>query len=181
MLKFLTVFFFCFCLISVFHHFVRKTSDTTKRKSWERLCGYFPPNILGPNSKYSTITTKQISRQPVNRSQCGDEVGSTGFGVDLNRNWDVEFFTGENRDTDPCSETFQGPWPFSAPETLALQRTIEKYRKHLYLYVSLHSFGQEIIYPWSSVKEDFRYSCEAAALAKEVKVFHVHITCGAFP
>ena len=90
-------------------------------------------------------------------------------GVDLNRNWDSDFFTGVNRDTDPCSETYQGEAPFSAPEAKALADVIRKYSKNLYLYVAIHSFGQQVIIPWGSVKESYRYKEESAALAKDVR------------
>ena len=124
---------------------------------------------LSANDGFVSCIRSSHIRQKINASECGPAKESTGFGIDLNRNFDVEFFTEEIRETDPCSETFQGPAPFSAPETKALRKIINRHVTNLYLYVALHSFGQIVIHPWSSSKEDFRYKEEAAALAQEVR------------
>lgn len=39
-------------------------------------------------------------------------------GVDLNRNWDVGFSQKNYPFNNPCSDEFQGPFPFSEPENM---------------------------------------------------------------
>lgn len=77
---------------------------------------------------------------------------STCIGVDLNRNWNFHF--GEGASDEPCSEVFQGPEPFSEPETDALRRAMADIEGNLHLVLSLHSYGQLIIYPWGYTKTE---------------------------
>lgn len=48
-----------------------------------------------------------------------------------------------------CSNTYAGPEAFSEPETLAFSRFVDRYKDSIKLYLSVHSYGQYIIYPWS--------------------------------
>lgn len=49
----------------------------------------------------------------------------------------------------PSSFTYRGAGPLSEPETKALAEVMEKYKGLLKLYVSIHSYGNYILYPWS--------------------------------
>jgi len=71
--------------------------------------------------------------------------GSECRGVDLNRNWDVYFGVGAS--SDPCSDTYKGSEPFSEPETKALSEAMKRVPR-LKLVLSLHSYGQKVLYPW---------------------------------
>ncbi|XP_042894277.1 carboxypeptidase B-like, partial [Penaeus japonicus] len=69
------------------------------------------------------------------------------FGVDLNRNFD--FHWGEaGSSTRPCSFVYQGPQPFSEPETRALRDAVLEAQHRIKAYLSLHSYGQMFLYPW---------------------------------
>lgn len=46
------------------------------------------------------------------------------------------------------SETYRGEYPLSEPESRALADTLEKYQGQIKLYISLHTFGNCIMYPW---------------------------------
>ena len=81
------------------------------------------------------------------------------YGTDLNRN---HTFQWENNLNDPCSTVYQGPSPASEPETQA----IESYLRSIFpdqrsddlsnpasrtstgLLISLHSYGELILWPW---------------------------------
>ncbi|KAK7076739.1 hypothetical protein SK128_005364 [Halocaridina rubra] len=67
-------------------------------------------------------------------------------GVDLNRNWDFHFGVGAS--SYPCSETYMGPSAFSEPETQALRDAMTNRKDNLTLILSLHSYGQDLLYPW---------------------------------
>lgn len=43
------------------------------------------------------------------------------YGVDVNRNYDFEFNQLNSRFNNPCSDEFQGPFPFSEPESRLLR------------------------------------------------------------
>lgn len=67
-------------------------------------------------------------------------------GVDLNRNWDYYYGTGASSNS--CSEVYKGTSAFSEPETHALSQAMEKEKDNLILVLSLHSYGQDLLYPW---------------------------------
>jgi len=86
------------------------------------------------------------------RKNCRDNDGDGVFendwitgiyeGVDLNRNYDIDW---ENGDSDPNSETYRGPSPFSEPETQAMRDFA--YNHTINLYLTYHSYAAEILVP----------------------------------
>ncbi|XP_045502115.1 carboxypeptidase B-like [Colias croceus] len=70
------------------------------------------------------------------------------FGVDGNRNYGYKWaVSGVSKN--PCDqETYAGPKPFSEPETQMVRNVMMEYGKRIKLYVSLHSYGQYLVYPW---------------------------------
>lgn len=48
----------------------------------------------------------------------------------------------------PCSETFAGPSAFSEPEALALADFLKLHTGEIKIYLSFHSYGQYIIFPY---------------------------------
>ena len=76
------------------------------------------------------------------------------YGVDLNRNFGFHF-----RDSSvlhpkggtglTCVETYTGPKAFSEPETRAIADFIESKRNQWVMYLTYHSYGEKILYPWS--------------------------------
>ncbi|XP_011505294.1 PREDICTED: carboxypeptidase B-like [Ceratosolen solmsi marchali] len=84
------------------------------------------------------------------RKTRSDNKRSSCKGVDLNRNFDTHWkeISNENRE---CAETYPGPKPFSEPESIALRDTILMYQP--YAYITLHSFGSLIMYPWGFTKD----------------------------
>ncbi|XP_022113411.2 carboxypeptidase B [Pieris rapae] len=70
------------------------------------------------------------------------------FGVDGNRNYAFKWaVSGVSKN--PCDkETYAGPKPFSEPETQMVRNVMITYGKRIKLYVSLHSYGQYLVYPW---------------------------------
>ncbi|XP_075981331.1 carboxypeptidase B-like [Anticarsia gemmatalis] len=70
------------------------------------------------------------------------------YGVDGNRNYGFKWaVSGVSKN--PCDkETFAGPKPFSEPETRMVRNIMMENSKLMKLYVSLHSYGQYLVYPW---------------------------------
>jgi carboxypeptidase A4 len=68
-------------------------------------------------------------------------------GVDLNRNYGYQW-GGQGASRNPCTETYAGSGPFSEPETKAVQLFLSNSAKNFKASVSIHSYGQYILYPW---------------------------------
>ncbi|XP_058834022.1 carboxypeptidase B1-like [Topomyia yanbarensis] len=69
------------------------------------------------------------------------------IGTDGNRNFD--FHWGEvGASSSACSETYKGDAPFSEPETRAVRDEISKLKGQCKFYLSLHSYGNYLLYPW---------------------------------
>ena len=101
-------------------------------------------------------------RKNTNNDFCGD---TADRGVDLNRN-SAWFHGGALSGFGPCDEFFKGPEALSEPET----RTIHDYMDSIFVdrkgdmgaaappdtegvLISLHSFGEVILYPWQGVSD----------------------------
>lgn len=72
-------------------------------------------------------------------------------GTDANRNfafhWDEKFAS-----TDPCSDIFKGKKPFSEPESRIVAQILLELKGRGKFYISLHSFGNYILFPWGWTK-----------------------------
>ncbi|KAF2368757.1 Peptidase M14 carboxypeptidase A [Trinorchestia longiramus] len=69
-------------------------------------------------------------------------------GVDLNRNFKVDF-GGAGASPYACSDEFRGEAAFSEPETQAIRKAVTDMGDRLKAFVSLHSYRQSILLPWS--------------------------------
>ncbi|XP_050521702.1 carboxypeptidase B-like [Daktulosphaira vitifoliae] len=73
--------------------------------------------------------------------------GSSCFGTDLNRNW--AYHWGESGASKyKCAEIFRGAKAGSEPETQAIVQYIMKDPSKFKGFLTFHSYGQYILYPW---------------------------------
>lgn len=74
------------------------------------------------------------------------------YGTDPNRNYDILWESGIGT-TDQCvnsgNSVYKGPSPFSAAESSAVARLVKKYNNQIKLYVSMHTFSNVILVPYS--------------------------------
>ncbi|EYB86045.1 hypothetical protein Y032_0286g1393 [Ancylostoma ceylanicum] len=103
------------------------------------------PNTNPDGYEYSRETNrmwrKTRSRSSVSRfsEQCS--------GVDANRNYPFHF--GEEGVSHwPCQEIYCGRVALSEPEVMGLAAAILEKKDQIRGYIALHSFGQDILYPW---------------------------------
>lgn len=71
--------------------------------------------------------------------------------MDLNRNWDIAFKQTNYPFNNPCSDEFQGPYPFSEPESRALRDyiTSDEINGKVHALISMHTHGQLFILPYN--------------------------------
>uniref|UniRef100_A0A0N5CAZ7 Peptidase_M14 domain-containing protein n=1 Tax=Strongyloides papillosus TaxID=174720 RepID=A0A0N5CAZ7_STREA len=115
--------------------------------------------LLNPDGFVFTKTSKKsIIRQWRKNKAPENCTGWTHFkkgvccdGVDLNRNFDIAFDYNSESFGNPCSDEYQGPHPFSEPETIALRDFIlsPEIKGKLKGLISLHTHGQFIVVPYN--------------------------------
>ena len=69
------------------------------------------------------------------------------YGVDGNRNYDVQFNT-TGVSVNPCSDTYPGTHAFSEPETGYVRDVIKEYGDRIELYMDIHSHGNWVLYAY---------------------------------
>lgn len=97
---------------------------------------------------------------------------SNCFGVDLNRNFGYKW-GGKGTSKSPCSEIFSGPSPFSEPESNSIRKYLESLNRSLDAFLSIHSYGQYILYPWgydTAVPPNFKEMDEIGKKAATVSI-----------
>ncbi|KAG6445081.1 hypothetical protein O3G_MSEX003712 [Manduca sexta] len=112
-------------------------SDDIKNIDW-----YFLP-VVNPDGYEYTHTVDRLwrkNRKPyLGTRQC--------TGTDLNRNFGYRW-GGKGSSSYPCSEIFRGTRAFSEPETQAINNFVTKSAKNFTAYITYHSYGQYLLYPW---------------------------------
>ncbi|EDW73131.2 uncharacterized protein Dwil_GK16807 [Drosophila willistoni] len=88
---------------------------------------------------------------------------STKFvGTDCNRNYDIFWDSGTSKMN---RNTYKGERPFSEPETRAMRNLLDRLESNLLFFLSLHSYGQSIMYPWGYTREPPHFWRELHTLA----------------
>ncbi|XP_034490427.1 carboxypeptidase B [Drosophila innubila] len=106
------------------------------------LTWYIMP-VMNPDGYEYSRTVNRLwrkNRSPSKRPTC--------FGVDLNRNFDIGW-SGYGSSTNPCSDTYRGTSPASEQETKVVADFLSKRKYNLEAYLTYHSYGQMVVYPWA--------------------------------
>jgi len=127
-------------LINVF----KTGEDTTCNVKAVQSVDWYVAPLLNPDGYEYSHTNDRMWRK--NRSP--PPSGSSCWGVDLNRNWDVIGFGLGVVSSNPCSETYKGTSANSEPETKAIASTIQQFKNNIRIYMSFHSFGQYWLTSW---------------------------------
>uniref|UniRef100_A0A182SPT0 Peptidase M14 domain-containing protein n=1 Tax=Anopheles maculatus TaxID=74869 RepID=A0A182SPT0_9DIPT len=78
--------------------------------------------------------------------------GKNCFGIDGNRNYDFHWAEVGASDV-PCDETYHGESSFSEPETRAIRDALLRLKGRCKFYLSLHTYGEYLLYPWGWTPE----------------------------
>lgn len=122
----------------------------------EKLDLYIAPLINSDGREFSQSAPANVDWRKNRRPPSPP---STCFGVDINRNFDIDWdfdvyyntaAAAKNGATkDPCDiETYIGPAAASEPETQNVQELMRD--KNISLFIDVHSFGRKILYPWGT-------------------------------
>ncbi|XP_033334259.2 carboxypeptidase B isoform X2 [Megalopta genalis] len=103
---------------------------------------YYILPVANPDGYEYTFTRDRLWRKNRRRA-----IGSSCTGVDLNRNFGYRW-GGKGTSKDPCREIYAGSGPFSEPETNAIRNFFEASAANFKAYLTFHSYGQFILYPW---------------------------------
>uniref|UniRef100_A0A1A9VBS6 Peptidase M14 domain-containing protein n=1 Tax=Glossina austeni TaxID=7395 RepID=A0A1A9VBS6_GLOAU len=111
--------------------------DYIRHKTW-----YIMPVMNPDGYEYSRRENRlwRKNRSPSTHEQC--------YGVDLNRNFDIGWES-YGSSTHPCSDTYRGHSPASELETQAVVKFLTKRKFNLHSYLTFHSYGQLMVYPWA--------------------------------
>lgn len=73
--------------------------------------------------------------------------GNGTWGVDLNRNWDIDWNGGDSNSNDGNSDVYVGTAPMSEPEVQVMAAFIASH-PNLVAHIDFHSHGNMILHPW---------------------------------
>uniref|UniRef100_A0A667ZVY5 Carboxypeptidase B2 (plasma) n=1 Tax=Myripristis murdjan TaxID=586833 RepID=A0A667ZVY5_9TELE len=116
--------------------------------------------VMNPDGYKYTWTTNRMWRK--NRSYSTD---SSCVGVDLNRNFDANWCT-EGASDKPCSEIYCGAFPESEPESEAVANFLRSHKDSVQLYLTIHSYSQMLLFPYSCTLDEAENHNELVSFAK---------------
>lgn len=106
--------------------------------------------VLNPDGYSYTWTNDRLWRKN-RRPPTNGNTAASCYGVDLNRNYDVNF-GGQGSSASQCSHLYQGPEALSEPETSAIANLLWSVRDKVKMFISLHSFNQLWAAPFAYTK-----------------------------
>ncbi|XP_068222956.1 carboxypeptidase B1-like [Palaemon carinicauda] len=122
-----------------------ESPDLTQGIEWQIM------PLLNPDGYAYSWTNDRLWRK--NRAR----VSRSCSGTDLNRNFGFHWGeTGASKS--PCSSIFMGKEPFSEPESKALRDTMVPVKDRIHAYITIHSYGQYILYPWGYTTSRDRFN-----------------------
>ncbi|XP_058403673.1 carboxypeptidase B2 isoform X1 [Diceros bicornis minor] len=89
------------------------------------------------------------------------------IGTDLNRNFASKHWCEEGASSFSCSETYCGPYPESEPEVKAVADFLRRNINHVKAYISIHSYSQKIVFPYSYNRSRSKDHEELSLVARE--------------
>jgi len=137
----------------------RRKSKSTPPTIGEKYEWHIVP-LANPDGYEFSRTSDRMWRK--NRRRFSD---SKCVGVDLNRNFPQGYGVGASKNH--CSEVYQGPSPFSEAESRAIKNYVEQLQ-NIRVAVSVHSFGNVLIYPWGYTNKPHPNQRELHRIASSV-------------
>ncbi|NP_001265470.1 carboxypeptidase B2 isoform 2 preproprotein [Homo sapiens] len=89
------------------------------------------------------------------------------IGTDLNRNFASKHWCEEGASSSSCSETYCGLYPESEPEVKAVASFLRRNINQIKAYISMHSYSQHIVFPYSYTRSKSKDHEELSLVASE--------------
>ncbi|KAG8286606.1 hypothetical protein J6590_055279 [Homalodisca vitripennis] len=118
------------------------TSLQANESTFSGLNYYILP-VMNPDGYEYTHTNDRFWRKNRSTNNASDCIGT-----DLNRNWAYNW-GGKESTSDPCSSNYRGAKAFSESETASVSSYMLNSTSQIMGYLSLHSYGQAITFPWA--------------------------------
>ncbi|XP_066478601.1 carboxypeptidase B2 [Tiliqua scincoides] len=151
-----------FCLWFIGHatHFLQR--DQVMASLLQHLDFYIMP-VFNVDGYDYTWTTKRMWR----KSRSLHSSSNRCIGTDMNRNFDAGW-CGKGASNDACDETYCGPYPESEPEVRAVVNFLRKHKNHIKAYITMHSYSQMVLFPYSYTTNKSKDHDELQLLANQV-------------
>ncbi|KAJ8682507.1 hypothetical protein QAD02_018299 [Eretmocerus hayati] len=140
-------------IITLVEWFLNSNQAATRKVADSYDWYMFP--VINPDGYEYTHTNDRLWRKTRSTS------GTTNcVGADLNRNWDIHWdYEGDYifyHPRDPCNDVYRGSEPFSEVEARTFADYLKSVKDKIYFYISLHSYGQYLFFPYTSRREHQR-------------------------
>lgn len=109
--------------------------------------------LVNPDGFVYTHTHDRLWRKNRQRDSCSIGLHKFIGGVDLNRNWGVDFGGNRSTSASPCDNLYTGRKAFSAPETAAVRDFVYR-TAGIKGHIDLHAYSQLVIGPWLHSRKD---------------------------
>ncbi|XP_009915530.1 carboxypeptidase B2 [Haliaeetus albicilla] len=151
-----------FCLWFIGHAIHMRERDQTMTMLLEHFDFYVMPvmNVDGYEYTWSHPSNRlwRKSRSSHGNSKC--------IGTDMNRNFDARW-CGKGASPYECQETYCGPYPESEPEVKAVARFVRDHKDIIKAYITMHSYSQLVLFPYSYTMDKTKDHDELESLAKK--------------
>ncbi|XP_064501781.1 carboxypeptidase B2 isoform X1 [Pseudopipra pipra] len=151
-----------FCLWFIGHAIHVRERDPTMTMLLEHFDFYVMPviNVDGYEYTWSHPSNRlwRKSRSKHGNSKC--------IGTDMNRNFDAHW-CGQGASSYECQETYCGPYPESEPEVKAVARFVRDHKNTIKAYITMHSYSQLVLFPYSYTTNRSKDHDELDTLAKK--------------
>ncbi|XP_027504924.1 carboxypeptidase B2 isoform X1 [Corapipo altera] len=151
-----------FCLWFIGHAIHVRERDRTMTMLLEHFDFYVMPviNVDGYEYTWSHPSNRlwRKSRSKHGNSKC--------IGTDMNRNFDAHW-CGQGASPYECQETYCGPYPESEPEVKAVARFVRDHKNTIKAYITMHSYSQLVLFPYSYTTNRSKDHDELDSLAKK--------------
>ncbi|KAM3933593.1 carboxypeptidase B2 [Leptodactylus fuscus] len=150
-----------FCLWFVGHAVGFYGTDQYMTNLLKYINFYILP-VMNVDGYHYTWNTNRMWRK--NRAK---HPNSKCYGTDLNRNFDAGW-CGPGASRNPCHDTYCGAFPESEPEVAAVTSFIRQNKDIIKGYITMHSYSQMVLFPYSYTQEKSKDHDELLQLANKV-------------
>ncbi|NXD11508.1 CBPB2 Carboxypeptidase, partial [Nothocercus nigrocapillus] len=152
-----------FCLWFTAHTVYLHERDQIMSTLLEHFDFYVMPVVNVDGYEYTwSDPSKRLWRK--SRSSHGN---SRCIGTDMNRNFDAQW-CGEGASSYACHEIYCGPYPESEPEVRAVARFLRNHKDIIKAYITMHSYSQMVLFPYSYTTNRSKDHDELESLANKV-------------